>query len=1700
MSKVLLNFIFFACFACNFIPGYGQNCSNTNINGAVISLPCSQNCTNLNFRIPHLKSTEDYTVSSIPYLPYPYVTSAPSLTLNCNNLDDKFFDTTFLPFTFCFYNRNYTKMVVSTNGVVTFDSTNALKTNSYGLTAANQLPYAGTGTQLNVYPGPNCSAGSSTALFPRACIMGAYYDINIDYSSANKKMEVSVVGSAPCRKIIISYFEIPLFSCTTLKATQQIVLHEGSALVEVFIGNKPPCSGWQGGRAILGIQNWDRNKAVAAPGKNCTAWSATNEGYRFTPSGSTSRFVRSQIFSLDGTYIADADTSTSIPGMLNLRFNNICPPAATSTKFLIRTTFFSCEPGAETDLTSEDTVTINRVLGSPLTFTSTQAPCGIGATGSITITAPVGPSYKYSIDGTTFQLSPVFNVVPGTYTITAKDTLNGCVSTQQVVIGSNSGITATATSTPATCPGSPTGTVTITASNGTASYQYSLDGGPLQSSNVFTGVLNGNHNVQVWDAAGCSVSVSFMVMAGTGITATATSTNAACSGSSTGSIMVTPAGGQSPYQFSLNGGLPQLSSLFPNLSGNTYNIQVTDLNGCTTTVTSVVANNPGITATATSTNAACTGSLTGSITVTPSGGQSPYNYILNNGLPQTSNQFPGLGVGSYDIKVTDANGCDFTFSQTVAANPGVTATAVSTNAACAGSPSGSITVTPSGGQSPYHYSLNGGLTQLSNVFPNITASTYAVQVTDAIGCSFNFNQVVGSNNGISASAVIVPASCSTASNGSITVVPANGQSPYQYSLNGGAPQAGNFYGSLTPGTYNFTVTDQNGCSYAFSPVVGSGAGITATATSTNAACSGSATGSITVTPASGQSPFTFSLNGGLVQTSNVFPGLTASTYTIDVTDASNCRYSFTKDVVNDPGVTATVSSFNSACAGGLPTGKLIVKPILGTAPFQYSIDMGAHYQLSDTFSNLAAKTYSILIRDANNCTLTLQAVVANGSGVTGSVVTVNSACSGGLPTGKIIVKASQGTAPFSYSIDGGQQYQLLDTFYFLPANTYPVRIRDANECVYDLTAVVGNDPGITASAQSFNSACSGGLPTGKIVVNALAGTPPYQYSIDNGPLQLSNVFTQLPSGPHSLLVIDKNNCQYRFSKTVNDDPGVAFTTKVLNSSCANVPNGNITVNVVAGIPPFSYSIDGRLPQASNFFGDLLTGTYNITVTDSANCSSTAQVNVGYSPKLTASIMIVRPNCFGLASGEITVNANLGIPPYSFALDNGPFQPENIFKGVSAGGHIIYVKDNNNCLIDTSFTITQPAALSLSVTQTTAASCSGYPDGSISVAATGGSVPYEYSLNDATALPVYQQSPAFNVIAGNYLVTVKDANGCKASVPGTITLVDTMYLDLGKDSVICEGQSVQFKPVTNIATGNFNWTPGYSLNDSTIRQPIATPTDTTLYILQANWGICSRRDSITVFVLHKPDVKAGDDTVICNAGTALLHGVGFGGSGPVSYSWTPSVGLSDPFAPFTPANPPGTLTYTLSVRDEYGCNFTASDQVHITMMPPVPAFAGNDTIAVAGIPHQMLASGGVNYIWQPSALMDNPFVSNPRAVINQDTRFSVTVTDAMGCVGHDAVFIKVYAGPTYYVPNAFSPGHDGLNDVFRPIPVGIVSTDFFRVFNRFGQLIFETSKWMAGWDGKFKGQDQDPGTYVWVIRGKDRNGRIVEKKGTVVLVR
>jgi len=814
-------------------------------------------------------------------------------------------------------------------------------------------------------------------------------------------------------------------------------------------------------------------------------------------------------------------------------------------------------------------------------------------------------------------------------------------------------------------------------------------------------------------------------------------------------------------------------------------------------------------------------------------------------------------------------------------------------------------------------------------------------------------------------------------------------------------------------------------------------------------------------------------------------------------DNSGTFYSLdTINVLRLNSLPATTTTVATTC--GASTGSITVTPTAGTSPYTYTLNGGAPVTVpgAHTFTGLAAGPYVVVVADALNCDSTINVTVTTTTSITATISATQTSCPLSADA-TITVNPTSGTAPYTYSLDGGPS-QAGNVFTNVAAGPHTVIFTDAFNCsgTVSVTVIAGSTP-LTATVSSTPTTCPT-LNDGTITVTPTSGTAAYQYRLDGGPPQGSNVFTNVAAGAHTVTVTDMFGCTGSFS--INVAMGSSLTSSINsgNPPCFNVNDGTITITPTSGTAPYMYSLNGGPAQAGNTFTGLAPGTYTITFTDTNGCTGTNSVTLTGNTAITATAVLTSPLCNGNNNGSITLNASGGVAPYQYSVNGGTtYQVSATFNGLTAGTYNFLVRDALGCIYPFSFSLTEPGTLAVSAL-TNFATCPNN-DGSIVVTAGGGTPAYEYSIDNGIN---YQTGNVFsNLPSGNYNnIRVKDANGCITNTTAVVVLNDTMRLELGPDSTICVGSSITLIPQTNALTDTFKWTPASTLNYDTIRTPIASPTDTTKYYLTAKWGICQRIDSITVNILHKPVPFAGNDTTICYKTNALLHGFAGNVSGSVNYAWSPPDSLNTPNAAITIARIDTTRKFTLTVTDNYGCNFLVTDSMWVIMMPPLVVFAGNDTNAILGRPHQMQASGGTNYVWSPAGPLNNPFIANPLATLYNDTYFHVVVTDAIGCTDDDDVFVKVYEGPTYYLPNAFTPNGDGLNDIFRPTPVGIQSTDYFRIFDRYGALMFETRQWMQGWDGTLKGKPASFGTYVWMIKGIDKNGAVVEMKGTVILVR
>ncbi len=376
------------------------------------------------------------------------------------------------------------------------------------------------------------------------------------------------------------------------------------------------------------------------------------------------------------------------------------------------------------------------------------------------------------------------------------------------------------------------------------------------------------------------------------------------------------------------------------------------------------------------------------------------------------------------------------------------------------------------------------------------------------------------------------------------------------------------------------------------------------------------------------------------------------------------------------------------------------------------------------------------------------------------------------------------------------------------------------------------------------------------------------------------------------------------------------------------------------------------------------------------------------------------------------------------------------------------------------------------------------------------------------------SPATNIIGANtrnptvfpkdttrYIVTLNDG-GCMNTDSVTVNVVDFITVSLGNDTTICLTDPITLRPQTIAST--FAWTPATGLSNASIRNPIARPLQATTYTLTANLGRCQASDDITVNVAPYPISQITvPDTTICYGNRVTLRGNIVGSS----YQWAPANALINTNTLNPIAGPSQTTWFTLTVTDPAGgCPKPVTDSVLVTVIPIITVQAGRDTSIVADQPLQLnaTASTGNIYNWSPSLGVSNTQISNPVITLGTDVdsvTYRLRVSDAGGCFGEDDVVVRVFKGrPDILVPSAFTPNGDGRNDILPATGIGITQLQYFRIYNRWGQLVFQTQELNKGWNGLYQGVQQPSGTYVFMAQGTDYTGKTVFKKGTAVLIR
>jgi gliding motility-associated-like protein len=1205
--------------------------------------------------------------------------------------------------------------------------------------------------------------------------------------------------------------------------------------------------------------------------------------------------------------------------------------------------------------------------------------CFGGNDGTITATATGGSGgYEFSINGGTFVSSGTFTgLTAGTYSIDVRD-FNFCTRTLNINVLAPTDLTLSLLAGSAACAGAGGGQITATAGGGSPGYQYQLNAGAFGPSNVFTNLSPNTYNVTVRDQNGCTETATIAVTTPTALTATAVQDSVSCGGGTNGSLVVTASGGTPNYQYSIDGTNFQVSNIFTGLSAGPYVATVRDANACTQTVNITVLQPVALTIATVQDSASCFGASDGVITVTAGGGSPTYEYSLDGTTFQPSNIFNGRAAGPYTITIRDAQFCQITGNISVLQPTVLGVSATKVDVSCNSTNDGSITVTATGGSLPYSYNLNGGTPQSSNLFSNVSAATYTVNVVDGNGCTQSTTITVGSTSGITISLVADSLSCNGAADGVITVTASSAAGGLEYSTNGTNFQVSNVFSSLNAGNYTVTVRDANLCVASANVIVGQPAAITASAVQDSVNCNGGTDGVITVTASGGSPSFTYSLNAGSPQASNVFNALGAASYTIDVTDQNNCQAQVVIAVLQPAALTVSAAATASSCAGG-GTGGIVVTAGGGSAAYQYSID-GVNFQASNTFTNLASATYTVTLRDGNNCSVTTTVNVGQPTALTLTLVQDSVSCNG-LSNGTITATAGGGNGVYEYSLNG-TNFQVSNLFTALAAGPYTVTLRDGNGCTQTASTSVLQPAALTVSTVVIDISCNS-TNDGQIVATGAGGSAPYQYSFNSGAFQASGTFANLTANSYTIVVNDANGCAATTNVTVQAAAPVTVTLTQDSVNCNAGTDGQVIAVGAGGSGALQYSIDGVNYQASGTFTGLIAANYTVSVRDIAGCNTTGNITVLQPTALSVTAVQDSANCFGVADGFITATGAGGSPGYQYSRDGVTFAPTNVLNNLAAGPYTITIRDRNNCTATANATVLQPIGITTNVTGTNV-DCNGGTNGSATVAAAGGSPGFTYAWNSGGGTAT--TSP--NRGAGWAVVTVTDSRTCQRRDSVLITQPNAIVITETIVPITCgSGNTGSISLAVTGGTGTY----GFLWNTTAIGPTLTGLGQGNYSVVVTDLNSCTVSGSYVINPPGSVAVNAIATNVQCfDTPTGSVNAVVTGATGSVTYSWNT-----------TPAQNGATASnlrpgqYIVTVTDAAGC--TALDTAIVANVPLLTASAvavnprcydtpdGSVVVTAAG------GTGNLSYAWSHSSTLNS---GNAIGLIQGG--YAVTVTDANNC--------------------------------------------------------------------------------------------------------
>ena len=806
------------------------------------------------------------------------------------------------------------------------------------------------------------------------------------------------------------------------------------------------------------------------------------------------------------------------------------------------------------------------------------------------------------------------NLGPGIYSYTITDS-NGCTLNDSIIILEPVELTSTISSTDITNCIIDDGTIDLNVGGGTGQISYTWSNGSTNEDLV--NLSNGTYFVVISDSNNCILTDTAVIdnyISLLNITLSSplyNGENLICYGDNSGSISSTTTGGVGQLIYTWSNG--QTATSISNLSAGTYSLNIIDGLGCSATESIILSEPDELTSTYTKSDVSCFNANDGSAIVNFFGGTTgsvpgDTNYILGwQGLTtilfnpiaqfETSVVSPnGIPAGIYPYSVTDLNGCTIYDTITIIEPDSLFITYTTSNysgfeIACAGENSGEINIQVNGGTAPFNHYLN-GITQNSYNITNLVAGNYIDSIIDFYGCSASVSITLYEPDTLNGSLTSTQLDCYGDCDGEIYSNINGGVSPYNLQWNNG--DTTDTITGICDGSYNLSITDQNGCNENATISLIEPDGINIVLDSLlDVNNYGGSDGAIYMTLSGGTSPYNivWTNDNTFISYNEDLTNLSADLYFLEITDDNSCIYYDTLEITQPPSLFITLDGSTNAICFDSCNGEINITANGGDSSYFYFwTGPNGFTSTSEDISNLCYGEY-ILTLDDGISSITDTFNIFQPQPFVYNLIIDSINCYDDFTQAEINIWG--GTQPYTYNWStGGNNY-----FTSLNAGTHSVSVLDINGCSMFESFTINNPDSIISIATTSNTSCFGGND-GSTNINIISGgTPPFMFSSNNGlTYQNSNTFSNLSFGNYSIIISDSNNCLDSINIQINEPGEIYSTTSSDSLSCYNACDGNVYVSAFGGTPPYNYSWD----YGTN---NLCAGLYNVIITDSNNCTS-----------------------------------------------------------------------------------------------------------------------------------------------------------------------------------------------------------------------------------------------------------------------------------------------------------------------------------------------------------------------------------------------------------------------------------------------------------------------------------------------------------------